>query len=149
MKTHEFFMEEAIKQAKLAGQRGEVPIGAVLVLDGKIIGSGSQRVEEDKFIGRHAEMIAIETGSKSINNWRLNDSILYTTLEPCPMCMSAIVLSRVKAVYFGAFDKRLGAGGSQYNLAELPSLPHNPHIYGGVLIDECSALLTEFFKEIR
>ncbi len=142
-------MLEAIKEAKLAGQRGEVPIGAVLVLNNEIIGRGRQEVETSQFVGGHAEMMAIKDASANKSNWRLNDSILYTTLEPCPMCMSAIVLSRINSVYFGAFDKRLGAGGSQYNLAELPSLPHNPHIYGGVLIDECSALLTEFFKEIR
>lgn len=149
MQTHEFYMQEAINQAKIAGSKGEVPVGSLVVMEGKIIGRGKQEVEEQHFIGNHAELLAIKDASRNRENWRLNEAILYTTLEPCPMCMSAIVLSRVKAVYFGAYDKRLGAGGSQYNLAELPSLPHHPLVCGGILEEECMSLLTNFFKEIR
>jgi len=149
MQTHEFYMEEALKEAVLSRTAGEVPVGAILVLRDEIIGKGRQEVEQGQFIGNHAELIAIKHASQSLNNWRLNEAILYTTLEPCPMCMSAIVLSRIKAVYFGAYDKRLGAGGSQFNLAELPSMPHNPLVCGGILEQECTALVTNFFKEIR
>ncbi len=149
MQTHEYYMEEALNEAKVAESKGDVPIGSIVILEGEIIGRGRQKVEDKQFVGNHAELLSIQDASKSLNNWRLNDAILYTTLEPCPMCMSAIILSRIKAVYFGAYDKRLGAGGSQFNLADLPAMPHNPLICGGVLEKECNSLLTNFFKEIR
>lgn len=149
MQIHIEFMIEAMKEAKHALSLGEVPVGAIIVQNNKIVARAYQRVEQSLYVGAHAEMLAIQKASQALNSWRLENCSLYTTLEPCPMCVGASVLSRVQRIYFGAFDKRLGAAGSLFNLVDLNSIPHRPEVCGGILEQECASLLTDFFKEIR
>ena len=144
----EKYMKEAMKQAKKAYKLGEVPIGCVIVHEGQIIGRGYNRRNTDKNTLAHAEITAINRASKVIGDWRLEDCTLYVTLEPCPMCAGAIINSRIKRVVFGASDPKAGAFGSVVNLNSLP-FNHKPEIESGVLCHDCSAILTDFFKELR
>ncbi len=143
-------MKSALHQAEIAFELGEVPVGAV-VCDGNgiVIASAHNRMETDIFAGAHAEVLAIQEASNKIGSWRLNECSLYVTLEPCPMCISLSVLSRLKRVVFGCSDSRMGACGSLFNLAQHPELPHQLDIQGGILEDECKGIIESFFQTIR
>lgn len=142
------FMKRAIELAKIAAKQGEVPVGAVVVKDGKIVGEGYNKRELEKNALYHAETEAINNACKNLNGWRLWQCDLYVTLEPCPMCTGAIINSRIKRVVFGAYDKKAGSCGSVINLFDLP-YNHKPLLIGGFMEEECSNLLTNFFKELR
>lgn len=146
--TDEDYMREALALAKKALELGEVPVGAVAVWEGKIVGRGYNRRETDKNALRHAEISAIDEACKNLGGWRLWKGELYVTLEPCPMCAGAIINSRIKRLVFGARDPKAGSCGSVANLFELP-YNHKPEITEGVLKEECSKILSEFFKELR
>lgn len=142
------FMKRAIELAKLAALQGEVPVGAVVVKNGEIIGEGYNKRELGKNALYHAETEAIDNACKTLRGWRLWQCDLYVTLEPCPMCTGAIINSRIKRVVFGAYDKKAGSCGSVINLFDLP-YNHKPLLIGGFLEEECSKLLTDFFKNLR
>lgn len=148
MNLHEQYMREALKLARLAGEQGEVPVGAVVVKNGRIIGEGYNLRERDKNALAHAEVVAIHRACEALGGWRLLGCDLYVTLEPCPMCAGAVINSRVRRVFFGARDDRAGSCGSLVNLFEL-SYNHRPEYEGGVLAEECGALLKEFFGRLR
>ncbi len=141
-------MREALALAKEAASLGEVPVGAVAVWDGKIVGRGMNRREADKNALHHAEISAIDEACKALGGWRLWKCDLYVTLEPCPMCAGAIINARVRRVVFGTKDPKNGSCGSVANLFELP-YNHRPELVSGVLEEECSSVLTEFFRELR
>ena len=143
-----YFMSCALAQAQKAYDLGEVPVGAVIVKDDKIIAVGHNRRETDSNPLSHAEMEAIYSASKALGSWRLNDCVMYVTLEPCPMCAGAIINARLKAVYYGASDDNMGAVGSVINMFDMP-FSHRPHIYKGLSFDECSKILTDFFTKVR
>ena len=145
----ERFMREAIKQAKKAADIGETPIGAVIVHDGKIIARGYNKRETKMNALLHAEIIAIDKACKKLGGWRLPDCEIYVTLEPCPMCAGAIVNARIDKLYFGAYDYKSGCAGSKTNLFEKGLFNYDVIVRGGVLEDECSAILTSFFRELR
>lgn len=144
----EKFMMAALSEAKKAWDEGEVPIGAVVVKDGEIVGRGHNRREYGKNALAHAEIEAIDEACKTLHGWRLFQCDLYVTLEPCPMCAGAIINARIKNVFFGAYDEKAGSFGSVLNLAEYP-YNHHPNIKGGILESICSEYLSEFFKELR
>lgn len=143
------FMREALKSAQLAQKLGEVPIGAVLVHAGQIIGQGYNLRETSQDPTTHAEMIAIRQGAAQLGSWRLLDCTLYVTLEPCVMCMGAIILARIPRLVFGCRDPRVGAAGSIYNFSLDERFNHRVVTSEGVLSEECSALLSGFFQELR
>lgn len=140
------FMNYALKEAAKAFEHDEVPIGAVVVLENKIIGRGFNQVERLKDATAHAEMIAITAAANHIGNWRLSDCDIYVTAEPCLMCTGAIISSRLKRIFFGIFDPKFGACGSVYNIAQEGKLNHKVEVFSGVLERECAAILKEFFK---
>ncbi|MDE5984066.1 MAG: nucleoside deaminase [Eubacterium sp.] len=142
------FMQRAVELARLSALEGEVPVGAVVVKDNEIVGEGRNRRELGKNALYHAELEAIDSACKKLGGWRLWQCELYVTLEPCPMCAGAIINARMKKVYFGAFDKKAGSFGS---IADFNAIPYNhkPEIVSGVMETECSAMLTEFFRELR
>ena len=142
------FMQRAIELARIAESFGEVPIGAVVVKDGKIIGEGYNTRETQQTALGHAEIEAIRQANKALNSWRLDDCELYVTLEPCPMCTGAIINARIKTVIFGAYDSKMGCMDSVINLCDYP-YNHKPEIYGGILEDECKKPLIEFFENLR
>ncbi len=142
-------MKEALKEAQLAAQMDEVPVGAVIVLDGKIIGRGHNRREIDQDPTAHAEMIAIRKAAEVLGSWRLTDATMYVTLEPCSMCAGALVLARISRLVFGAYDLKAGAVESVTNILDIPQLNHRVSYCGGVLEDECRRMLQHFFKEKR
>jgi tRNA(adenine34) deaminase len=149
MSTDVSYMQRALELARRAEAEGEVPVGALVVVDGEIVGEGSNAP-----IGRcdptaHAEMIALREASERTQRYRLGGATLYVTLEPCPMCMAAIVHARVARVVFGAWDPRQGAAGSAFDLANSRALNHRVDTFGGVLSDECGTLLKEFFRRRR
>ena len=143
------FMLEAIKEAKKAELLDEVPIGCVIVRDNKIISRGHNVRESKNNPVGHAEIIAITKASKKLNSWRLNDCELYVTIEPCIMCSGAIIQSRIKAVYYGAKDYKGGAFGSSIDVLKAENINHHPEIVGGVLEQECSELISRYFKNKR
>ena len=143
------FMKEAIKEAKKAELIDEVPIGCVIVKDDKIISRGHNVRETKQSPIGHAEIIAINKASKKLNNWRLEDCDIYVTLEPCIMCSGAIIQSRIRHIYFGAFDPKGGALGSSINVLEANNINHHPEVTSGVLKDECSSIITNYFKSKR
>ena len=146
----ESFMIEALKQARKAEGVGEVPIGAVIVRDGKVIARAYNLRQTTLDATAHAEILAIKKACKKLKTWHLVDCDLYVTLEPCPMCSGAIINSRIKRVIFGAFDKKAGCCGTLYNLPLDERFNHRPlEVIGGVLQDECAELLSVFFSEIR
>ena len=149
MNSDEKYMKEAIRQAKKAYALGEVPIGCVIVHDEKIIGRGYNRRNTDKNTLAHAEITAINKASKKIGDWRLEDCTLYVTLEPCQMCAGAIVQARVTRVVMGSMNPKAGCGGSILNVLEMPEFNHQVDVTRGVLEEECSHMLTSFFKELR
>jgi tRNA(adenine34) deaminase len=142
-------MREAIAQAKKAEALREVPIGAVIVRDGEIIGKGFNRRETSKDPTLHAEMIAIREASDYLGAWRLLDCTLYVTLEPCPMCAGAIVQARLPRVVFAAPDPKAGCAGTLMNLLQEDRFNHRAEVIHGVLGEECSAMLTSFFRGLR
>ena len=142
------YMEEAISEAKLAEDIDEIPIGAVIVRDGKIIARAHNTRETSKCATHHAEILAIEEACRTLGGWRLPETTLYVTLEPCAMCAGAIINARIPTVVYGAPDLRFGAFGSLIDLSEVP-LNHKPEIRRGVRADECKNLLGEYFKKKR
>ncbi|MBT9155804.1 MAG: tRNA-specific adenosine deaminase [Firmicutes bacterium] len=146
---HEYFMREAICEAKIAASLGETPVGAVIVRAGQIVGRGHNLRETEKDPTAHAEMIAIRQASQALGGWRLLECTLYVTLEPCIMCAGAMVLARLPRVVFGAFDPKAGAAGSVIDVLTANEFNHCVETIGGVLSGECSALLKEFFLELR
>ena len=149
MEKHIKYMKEALKQAKKAYALGEVPIGCVIVYEDKIIARGYNRRNTDKNTLAHAEITAINRASKKIGDWRLEDCTLYVTLEPCQMCSGAIVQSRITNVVMGCMNPKAGCGGSVLNLLEMPEFNHQVNVTRGVLEEECSQILQNFFKELR
>ena len=142
------FMEEALRLAKQSFDEGEVPVGAVVVKDGEIVGRGRNRRENGKNALLHAEISAIDEACKNLGGWRLWQCEMYVTLEPCPMCAGAIINSRIKKVTFGAYDKKAGSFGSVVDFNSLP-YNHKPQIEGGIDEEECSKLLSLFFEQLR
>jgi len=145
----EQFMREAIKEAKKAGDLNEVPIGAVIVMDGKIVARAHNLREVEQNAVAHAELLAIDQACREAGSWRLEESILYVTLEPCPMCAGAIILSRVKRVVYGAADPKGGCAGTLMNLLEDERFNHQSEVTSGVLETECGQLLSDFFRKLR
>ena len=141
-------MKEAIALAMESENEGEVPVGAVIVKDGEIIARGRNRRETEKNALCHAEIEAINEACKKLGGWRLFGCDLYVTLEPCPMCAGAIINSRIKTVYFGAYDNKAGSFGSVADFNRIP-YNHKPEIIEGVMEEECSKLLSDFFKKLR
>lgn len=148
-KLDERFMREAIKQAKKAISNGDVPIGCVIVQNGKIIARGYNKRNARKTTLAHAELIAIEKASKKVGDWRLEDCVMYITLEPCQMCAGAIVQARIPKVVVGAMNKKAGCAGSILNLFQVDAFNHQVEFEHGVLESECSEMLSEFFKKLR
>ena len=144
----EFFMKAALKEAKKAYNRGEVPVGAVVVKDNEIISKGYNLKESKNNTIKHAEIIAIEKASKAMNSWRLEDCDIYITMEPCPMCMGAIINSRIRKIYYGVSDKKSGACGSVIDLTKY-KFNHIPKYEKNILKNECRKILQQFFKDLR
>ncbi len=144
-----FFMNKALDQAYQAYKLEEVPIGAVIVKDGKIVGKGYNKKEMSLDTTNHAEIIAIREASKNLKSWRLTDCTMYVTVEPCPMCAGAIVNSRIKELVIGTMDPKGGACGSLYNIVENDNLNHKLEVKRGILEKECSDIMKKFFKKLR
>ncbi len=145
----ERYMKEAIKQAKKAEAIGDVPIGCVIVYDGKIIARGYNRRNKDKTTLAHAELIAIKRASKVINDWRLEDCTMYVTLEPCQMCAGAIVQARIPRVVAGCMNPKAGCAGSIIDMFHVDKFNHKVDFSYGILEDECRELMTSFFRKLR
>ena len=143
------FMQQALLEAQKAAELGEVPIGAVVVRNGQIVGRGYNLRETTKDPIAHAELIAIKEASISLGGWRLIGCTLYVTLEPCPMCAGAIVQSRIERVVFGCSDPKAGCAGTLMNLLEEQRFNHQAEVSAGVLEAECSSILKDFFRELR
>ncbi|HOB63610.1 MAG: nucleoside deaminase [Clostridiales bacterium] len=145
----EKFMRMAIKEAMRAAEEDEVPVGAVVVMNGKVLCRAHNRKEARNNAVFHAEIEAITKAAKKLNNWYLDECELYVTLEPCAMCAGAVINSRIKKVYFGAYDPRFGCCGSLYNLVADKRFNHTAEVEGGILAEECGAILTEYFRKKR
>jgi len=148
MIAQEKFMKEALKEAEKAYQKEEIPVGAVIIKEGKIIARGHNLKEMRQRVTSHAELNAIEKANKKLNNWRLSDCEMYVTLEPCPMCVGAIIQSRIKKIYIGTMDEKTGACGSVLNILEY-KFNHQVEVETGILEQECRAILKDFFKWLR
>lgn len=146
---HSKFMREALEEAQLAFNAGEVPVGAIVTIDGQIVARAHNEVERNNDASAHAEILALRRAGLALNSWRLDAATLYVTLEPCTMCIGALSLARVDSIYFGAWDQRQGAAGSIYDLSQHPSLPHNINVVPELLQSESAALLKEFFSQCR
>jgi tRNA(adenine34) deaminase len=146
---HDMWMGLALDLAREAADAGEVPVGAVVVKDGRVIGRGANRREADRDPIAHAEILAIAEAAHAVGHWRLEETTLYATLEPCPMCAGAIVNARIPRVVYGADDPKAGAVRSLFTLLEDPRLNHRCEVVGGVRAAECAAALTEFFERLR
>ena len=142
-------MREAIDEAKVAGQAGEVPVGAVVVVDGEVLARGINRTLSDNDPSAHAEVVAIRAAAAETGNPRLAGATLYVTLEPCPMCMGALVQARIDRLVFGAYDPKSGAAGSVIDLTDSPAFNHRFEVNGGVLADDCGEILKRFFEPRR
>ena len=149
MGTHESWMEQAYREAEKAFEKDEVPIGAVVVADGMVVGRGYNMVETLQDPTAHAEVIAITAAANSRNSWRLEDATLYVTKEPCPMCAGAIYLSRIQQVVFGVSDSRMGACGSTLNIVQSPRLHSEVTVTCGILESKCLGILQAFFQKLR
>lgn len=149
MSVQEKYMKQAIKLAGKAAELGEVPIGCVIEYQGKVIGRGYNRRTTDKSTLAHAEIIAIKKACKKMGDWRLEDCTMYVTLEPCQMCAGAIVQARVKKVVIGCMNPKAGCAGSILNVLQMDAFNHQVEIERGVLEEECSRMLTSFFKSLR
>ena len=144
----EDYMREALALAREAAAAGEVPVGCVIVRRGAIVGRGRNRREERQAVSSHAEMEAMAQANTVLGTWRLDDCELYVTLEPCPMCAGAILNARIPRVYYGARDETFGACGGVLNLF-MEEFPHRPALVGGILAEDCRAVLAEFFASLR
>ncbi|MCK4579337.1 MAG: tRNA adenosine(34) deaminase TadA [Candidatus Marinimicrobia bacterium] len=144
-----YFMQQALREAQLAFEAGEAPVGAVVVHEGRVIGRGYNRREALNDPTAHAELLAITAAANHLNDWRLAGTTLYVTKEPCPMCAGAIVNSRVARLVFGAWDEQAGCAGSLYQLCRDPRFNHQLEVQGGVMEQECGELLTKFFAQKR
>ncbi|MES0857760.1 tRNA adenosine(34) deaminase TadA [Geobacillus sp. G4] len=149
MNTDEYYMRLAMEEAKKAEQIGEVPIGAVIVQDGRVIARAHNLRETEQRAIAHAEILAIDEACRATGSWRLERATLYVTLEPCAMCAGAIVLSRIERVVFGAFDPKGGCAGTLMNLLQESRFNHQVKVVSGVLADECGSLLSQFFRRLR
>lgn len=141
-------MKEALKEANKAYAIGEIPVGCVIVKDGKVIARGYNKRESLQDVTLHAEIIAIKKACKKLGSWRLENCDMFVTLEPCPMCSGAIIQSRIKNLYIGAYDPKTGAAGSVLDLFSY-SFNHKVNLYKEVMMDECSTIIKEFFKQLR
>ena len=148
MPKEEFYMWEALTLAREAAAVGEVPVGFVIVRDGAIIGRGRNRREEKQAVNSHAELEAMAQANAAVGSWRLEGCELYVTLEPCPMCAGAILNARIARVYYGARDSAFGACGGVTNLF-MEQFPNRPALVGGILAEECQAVLADFFNGLR
>lgn len=148
LERDEHFMRLALEQAKIAAELGEIPVGAVVVKDGEVIGKGYNRRELDSSATAHAEVLAIEAACQQLGSWRLSDCELYVTLEPCPMCAGAIINSRIRRVIYGAKDDKAGCCGSVADFFVMP-FNHSPLSRSGILEEECRSILQDFFAELR
>jgi len=146
---HDEFMTEALNEAKIAYKKNEVPIGAIIVVDGKIIARGHNLRETLETTASHAEMIAIDNANQATGFWRLEDATLYTTVEPCMMCAGTIVQARIRRVVYGTRDYKAGCGGTIYNLLQDSRFNHQCEVIQGVLEEECQNLMSQFFKQLR
>jgi tRNA(adenine34) deaminase len=144
-----FFMRAALDEARRSAEMGEVPVGCVIVVADRIVARGGNRTESRQDPTSHAEMIAVRKATLRFGNWRLTDATVYSTLEPCPMCMGALVLARVQRLVFGAWDAKAGAAGSLYDLSRDPRLNHRIRVMNGVEEDESRKLLQSFFQDLR
>ena len=144
----EAYMERALELAREAAEHGEVPVGCVVVKDGRIIGEGRNQREEKRDVRSHAELEAMAQACKTLGSWRLEGCDLYVTLEPCPMCAGAIINARVDRVFYGARDEAMGACGGVLNLF-MEDFPYKPQLFGNILGEESRALLGEFFRKMR
>ena len=149
MQEKEKFMKQSLKEAKKAYKKLEVPVGAIIVKDGKIIARAHNQKETKFDTTKHAEILAIQKASKKLGSWRLIDCDMYVTLEPCSMCAGAIINSRIKNVYIGASDEKTGAVGSVLNLFEDYKFNHKVNFEKGILEEDCKKVLQDFFKELR
>ena len=149
MEEKQKFMKEALKEAKKAYDKLEVPVGAVIVKDGKIIARAHNLKERRLDTTKHGEMLAIQKASKKLKSWRLLDCEMYVTLEPCSMCSGAIINSRIKKIYIGTLDEKTGAAGSVFNLFEDYTFNHKVEVEKGIMKEECENLLKSFFKMLR
>ena len=149
MTNDEKYMRQAIKQAKKAAAVGDMPIGCVIVYENRIIARGYNKRNAKKTALAHAELLAIEKASKKLGDWRLEDCTMYITLEPCQMCAGAIVQARIPKVVVGAMNKKAGCAGSVLNLFQVPAFNHQVEFVNGVLEQECSEMLSDFFKTLR
>ena len=149
MKDDAYYMNMALEEAKKARELQEVPIGAVVVLDGEVVAKGYNLRETKQSSVAHAELLAITEACKVLGTWRLEEATLYVTLEPCPMCAGAIINSRIKRVVFGAYDPKAGCAGTFMNLLQDERFNHQSEVTSGVLHEECGGILTAFFKELR
>jgi tRNA(adenine34) deaminase len=147
--THDKWMQLALEHARAAEAGGEVPIGAIVVRDGEIVGRGENRTVRDQDPTAHAEVLAIREAAATLGTWRLTGCTLYVTLEPCAMCAGAIVLARLDALVFGAWDPKAGMVGSIGDIVRHPKLNHRAEVLAGVLHDDCEAMLTSFFRARR
>jgi tRNA(adenine34) deaminase len=143
------FLELALNEAKLAYNKDEVPVGAVVIHNGEVIASAHNLRETSNSATAHAEILAIEKACRVLGNWKLTDCDLYVTLEPCIMCAGAIINARIRSLYFGAYDPKAGACGSVTDVFRLNELNHKVTVYAGIMEDECSEILERFFKEKR
>lgn len=149
MEQKEYYMKQALKEAEKAYKKLEVPVGAVIVKDGKIIARAHNQKETKTDTTKHAEILAIQKASKKLKSWRLIDCEMYVTLEPCSMCAGAMINSRIKKVYIGTMDEKTGAAGSVLNLFEDYTFNHKVEAEVGIMKEECQEILTNFFKELR
>ena len=150
MKPDEYYMQMALAEAELAFQEGEVPVGAVIIdSQGKLLAKAHNMREQWHDATAHAEMLAIREASSALGQWRLSGLTLYVTLEPCPMCAGAIVMSRLERVVYGGMDAKAGACESLFNIPGHPALNHRPQVTAGILEDECVSILKKFFKQKR
>lgn len=149
MSSDEKYMREAIRQAKKAYAKNETPIGCVIVRDGRVIARGYNKRNEKKNTLAHAEIIAIHKASRVVDDWRLEDCTMYVTLEPCPMCAGAIVQARIPRVVIGSMNAKAGCAGSVVNLLQMEGFNHKVEVQTGVLGEECSQMMSGFFRELR
>ncbi len=145
----EYWMRVALTEAEKAYRIGEVPVGAVIIRDGQILGRGYNQTEKLKDPTAHAEILAITSACQAVEDWRLDGAVLYCTLEPCSMCAGAAVLARIEKIVFGAADPKFGACGSIFTIPLEPRLNHRVELQGGIMADEVAAMMRSFFREIR
>ena len=148
-KKHDFFMQEALREAAIAFEEDEVPVGAVVVHESRVIARGRNQIERLKDPTAHAEMLALTSATNFLGTKWLNECSLYVTIEPCSMCAGALVLARIKSLYFGAKDPKTGACGSVFNIVDSAKLNHRIKVSSGILEEDCAVLLKEFFKKKR